>query len=61
MTTQALTVLTCNGCGSEADNRFPIEEPDDIEPWMHANGWQDLDGRDLCPACVMDHDAAGRP
>lgn len=55
MTARQLTILTCDGCQSEADERFT--DPADTDPWMHAHGWASDNGRDLCPACLMDHDA----
>lgn len=60
MSTQTRTVLTCNGCQSEAPRRFDASFDPAITPWMNANGWQHVGGRDLCPACLMDADAEAR-
>lgn len=58
MTTRDMTILTCDSCGVEACDRFPTFGAVDLAAWMVAHGWRTLAGRDLCPTCLMDHDAA---
>lgn len=57
MTLQDLTILTCNGCQSEAEQRFPTFGGDDIDAWMTDHGWETVGGRHLCPVCLMNVDA----
>jgi hypothetical protein len=58
MTTRNRTILTCDKCKSEAPARFDAAFDTAITPWMQAHGWLHVNGSDMCPACLMDADAA---
>jgi hypothetical protein len=61
MSIREMSVLTCNGCGTNAVRSWPGGTEYEIDGWMQANGWEVADGRDLCSACVKVLEAESAP
>lgn len=50
MSSQNITILVCDRCGTEL--RIQGDDPAYIAGWSSACGWSEIDGRDYCPECV---------
>jgi hypothetical protein len=53
-------LATCDECGYEEYYNLTVTargwDDRDLKAQMERNGWREIDGRDLCADCAMEHE-----